>query len=54
MTLLRFGACKRGSGEQAVISSLQIVRRTLETDIAYTLCRMKVLERLAGNPIGLA
>jgi hypothetical protein len=34
--------------------ALQIVRRTLEADIAYTISRMKVLERLAGNPIGIA
>jgi len=37
-----------------VIPSLHIVRRTLEADIAYTVSRMKVLERLAGNPIGIA
>ncbi len=33
--------------------SLDLVRRAVEVDAAYTLARMRVLERLAGNPIGI-
>jgi GNAT superfamily N-acetyltransferase len=33
--------------------SLDRVQRTLAVDIAYTISRMKVLERLPGNPIGI-
>jgi ribosomal protein S18 acetylase RimI-like enzyme len=37
-----------------LIPSADIVRRTLATDISYTVSRMKVLERIPGNPIGIA
>jgi ribosomal protein S18 acetylase RimI-like enzyme len=37
-----------------LIPSVQVVRRTLATDISYTLSRMKVLEGIPGNPIGIA
>jgi GNAT superfamily N-acetyltransferase len=37
-----------------VIPSLNEVRRTLAVDVAYTVSRMQVLERLPGNPIGIA
>lgn len=37
-----------------LIPSVDIIRRTLATDISYTISRMKVLERIAGNPIGIA
>jgi GNAT superfamily N-acetyltransferase len=36
-----------------VTPSLETVERTLAADIAYTISRMKVLERLPGNPIGI-
>jgi GNAT superfamily N-acetyltransferase len=36
------------------VPSAELLRRTLETEAAYTLSRMRVLERLAGNPIGIA
>jgi len=36
-----------------LIPSLETVERTLAVDIAYTISRMKVLERLPGNPIGI-
>jgi ribosomal protein S18 acetylase RimI-like enzyme len=36
-----------------LVPSLDQVQRTLAADIAYTICRMKVLERLPGNPIGI-
>lgn len=34
--------------------TLRMVRRTLECEIAYTLSRLRVLERLPGNPVGVA
>ena len=37
-----------------LIPSVDVVRRTLATDISYTVSRMKVLERIPGNPIGIA
>jgi ribosomal protein S18 acetylase RimI-like enzyme len=37
-----------------LIPSVHIVQRTLATDISYTVSRMKVLERIPGNPIGIA
>jgi GNAT superfamily N-acetyltransferase len=37
-----------------LIPSLRVIRRTLECEIAYTLSRMAVLERIPGNPIGIA
>jgi ribosomal protein S18 acetylase RimI-like enzyme len=35
------------------VPSLDRVQPTLNVDIAYTISRMKVLERLPGNPIGI-
>jgi GNAT superfamily N-acetyltransferase len=35
------------------IASLRMVRRTVECEIAYTVSRMRVLEQLAGNPVGI-
>jgi ribosomal protein S18 acetylase RimI-like enzyme len=37
-----------------LIPSVHILRRTLATDISYTVSRMKVLEGIPGNPIGIA
>jgi hypothetical protein len=37
-----------------LIPSLRVIRRTLECEIAYTQSRMAVLERIPGNPIGIA
>ena len=34
-------------------SGLDRVQRTLAADVSYTISRMKVLERLPGNPIGI-
>jgi len=42
------------SRSQRLIPSLDLVQRTLSTDVAYTISRMKVLEQLPGNPIGIA
>ena len=41
----------RASGTS--VPSLDRVQRTLAVDIAYTISRMKVLERLPGNPIDI-
>jgi hypothetical protein len=38
----------------ALIPSLDLVQRTLADDISYTISRMKVLERIPGNPICIA
>jgi len=37
----------------ALVPTLDLVRRTLATDISYTISRMKVLERIPGNPLGI-
>jgi hypothetical protein len=37
-----------------LIPSVDVVQRTLAADISYTVSRMKVLERIPGNPIGIA
>jgi GNAT superfamily N-acetyltransferase len=34
--------------------SLERIQRTLQAELSYTLSRLKVLERLPGNPIGVA
>src|SRR5215510_7656345 len=39
---------------ERLVPSLDLVQRTLATDVAYTISRMTVLERLPGNPIGIA
>jgi GNAT superfamily N-acetyltransferase len=36
------------------VTSLDTIRRVMDTDLAYTLSRMQVLERIPGNPIGIA
>jgi len=35
------------------LASLRVLRRTVECEIAYTVSRMRVLQRLAGNPVGI-
>jgi ribosomal protein S18 acetylase RimI-like enzyme len=37
-----------------LIPSVDVVRRTISVDISYTVSRMKVLEGIPGNPIGIA
>ena len=39
--------------QRGIVPTLDRVQRTLEVDISYSLSRMKVLERLPGNPIGI-
>lgn len=38
----------------APLGSLDLIHRAIEVDIAYTISRLQVLERLPGNPIGVA
>ena len=37
-----------------MITSLETVERVIDADVAYTLARMQILERIPGNPIGIA
>jgi ribosomal protein S18 acetylase RimI-like enzyme len=37
-----------------LIPSVDVLQRTLAADISYTVSRMKVLECISGNPIGIA
>lgn len=37
-----------------MITSLDTIDRVIEADVAYTIARMQVLERIPGNPIGIA
>jgi len=46
-----FRLAMRTNGE--IVPSLDRVQRTLAVDVSYTISRMKVLERLPGNPIGI-
>jgi len=36
-----------------IVPSVELIRRTLDTEAAYTLSRLRVLERLDGNPVGV-
>jgi GNAT superfamily N-acetyltransferase len=36
------------------ITSPETIQRVIDTDVAYTISRMQVLERIPGNPIGIA
>jgi GNAT superfamily N-acetyltransferase len=37
-----------------IAPSLEVIRRTLDAEASYTLSRLQVLERLPGNPVGIA
>jgi GNAT superfamily N-acetyltransferase len=37
-----------------LITSLDTIERVIDADVAYTIARMQVLERIRGNPIGIA
>jgi hypothetical protein len=39
--------------EKRLVPSLQLIERVLAADAAYTMSRMRVLERIPGNPIGI-
>jgi len=38
----------------APLGSLELIHRAIEADVAYTISRLQVLERLPKNPIGVA
>lgn len=38
----------------APLGSLALIHRAIEVDVAYTISRLQVLERLSTNPIGIA
>jgi len=38
----------------APLGSLDLIHRAIEVDVAYTISRLQVLERLPNNPIGVA
>jgi ribosomal protein S18 acetylase RimI-like enzyme len=37
-----------------MVPSLDLVHRVVDIDVAYTIARMRVLERIPGNPMGIA
>lgn len=37
-----------------MVPSLERMRRTLRTELSYTISRLQVLERIPGNPVGVA
>jgi hypothetical protein len=39
--------------ETRLVPSLALIERVLATDAAYTISRMRVLERIPGNPVGI-
>jgi GNAT superfamily N-acetyltransferase len=42
------------TASRRLLPSLDLIHRIRDVDIAYTLSRMRVLERIPGNPIGVA
>jgi hypothetical protein len=36
------------------VPSIDLIRRTIDCEVSYTLSRMRVLEQIDGNPIGIA
>jgi GNAT superfamily N-acetyltransferase len=51
--MLGEGAAIAMSAIGKMIPTLRLVRRTVESEIAYTVSRMRVLERLPDNPVGI-
>jgi ribosomal protein S18 acetylase RimI-like enzyme len=39
--------------DNRLLPSIQLVERVLAADVSYTISRMRVLERIPGNPIGI-
>jgi len=37
-----------------IVPSVETIQRTLDCEVAYTLSRLQVLERIEGNPVGVA
>ncbi|MEQ7005540.1 GNAT family N-acetyltransferase [Actinopolymorpha sp. B17G11] len=42
------------AGRGVLLPSLDLIRQTIIVETAYTLARLRILERLPGNPIGVA
>ncbi len=42
------------SPSDRLLPSMQLVERVLAADVSYTISRMQVLERIPGNPVGIA
>jgi ribosomal protein S18 acetylase RimI-like enzyme len=42
------------SSSTPLIPSLSLIHRVMEAEVAYTLARMQILERMPDNPIGIA
>ncbi len=42
-----------GGADHRLLPSVQLIERVLAADISYTISRMRVLERIPGNPIGI-
>jgi hypothetical protein len=42
------------SSPSPLIPSLGLIHRMMEAEVAYTLARMQILERIPDNPIGIA
>ena len=42
------------SKSDRLLPSIRLVERVLAADVSYTISRMRVLERIPGNPIGIA
>jgi GNAT superfamily N-acetyltransferase len=47
-------AVRNMSSHSTLLPSQGLIRRTIEIETAYTLSRLQVLERIPGNPIGVA
>jgi hypothetical protein len=45
---------RRATGRARMIASLRRIRRIVETQTAYRLWQLETLERLGGNPLGIA
>jgi hypothetical protein len=39
--------------ENRLLPSIRLIERVLAADVSYTMSRMRVLERIPGNPIGI-
>ena len=42
-----------GGADDRLLPSVRLIERVLAADISYTISRMRVLERIPGNPIGI-
>ena len=42
------------ASDPALLPSPDLIRRTIDIEAAYTISRLQVLERIEGNPVGIA